>query len=144
MKTVLKILTLAATLHIAGCGPREDAARNDILHVMHATWDRPDASLDAGPVAISGDYAVADWTQGNMGGRALLVRSKRIWQVDVCGGDALRKAGALKSMGVPASDADALASGLADLEKTISPERLARLASFNGLIRMKPSEGQAR
>lgn len=112
---------------------RETAA---ILGMMRATWDRPEAPLEAGPVVVDGDYAVADWTQADKGGRALLRRMDGAWTTWLCAGDGIRDAAGLIEVGVPEAHAKTLAMRLAEAERDVPPARLARMASFAGVVRM--------
>lgn len=101
----------------ASRSPAGQADRQAILAQMHAAWDRPDIRLDAGPVVIEGDYAVADWTQGALGGRALLKRGDGAWTTVLCAGDGIRDADGLVEVGVPAAVAKILAERLAEAER---------------------------
>lgn len=107
-----------------------------ILAYLHATWDRPEARLDAGPVVMQGDYAVADWTQGDKGGRALLRRVDGAWTTWLCAGDGIRDAAGLRKVGVPDADANALARQLAAAERGVPADRMAKMATFAGIVRM--------
>lgn len=110
----------------------DDAA--DIRGLIAATWDKPDANVDVGPIVVSGDHAIAGWTQGPRGGRALLRRTSHGWSVHLCGGDALKDAAALEQSGVPHAAATHLVTTLASAEANLSPERRAALATFDGLM----------
>ena len=134
---VLSLLLVSCSMEQA---PEAKADMQAILHQMHATWDRPEAKLEAGPVVIEGDYAIADWTQGAMGGRALLKREHGEWNTVLCAGDGIRDAEGLLAVGLPDEQAAALAAGLAEAEKQVSPQRLALMAAFSGIVRM-PAAG---
>lgn len=129
------ILALALFLPAAACSPSQDQAVA-IGAVMRGLFDKPGLPLDAGPVAVGGAHAVADWTQGTMGGRALLERRNGIWVIRLCSGDSLRDAAVLRAAGVPSSDAAAIVSRLAEAERSVSAERLKRMASFKGTVEM--------
>lgn len=118
------------------------ADQNAILQQMHATWDRPDTPLEAGPVVVEGDYAVADWTQGSTGGRALLKHDHGAWITLLCAGDGIRDAAGLTEVGLPEAQARALAAKLAEAERQVAPERLARMSAFAGIVRMQPNAGE--
>jgi hypothetical protein len=107
---------------------------------LMATWNKPDAPLTAGPIIISGDHAVVDWTQPGVGGRALLFRHEGTWQVVLCTGDLIRTTAGLESVGVPTADAQILATKLAEAETQVPAERLARMTAFNGIVRMAQHE----
>jgi hypothetical protein len=105
--------------------------------VLMQTWDQPHARLRADPVVVQGSHAIADWMQGERGGRALLARSADgQWNVMLCAGDGLKDAALLRDAGIPDADAHALLQALATAEKRLSKADLARLASFEGLVRM--------
>lgn len=133
-----RALTLLLGLAPAACGdpPRADADVAAIENLMRATWDRPEAPLTAGPIAVSGDHAIADWTQGEMGGRALLARREGRWTVLLCAGDSIRTEAGLLDVGVPAPAAKTLARDLAELERAVSPDRLLTMSRFEGVVRM--------
>lgn len=130
------ILALALFLPAAACSPSQDREAAAITAVMRGLFDKPGMPLDAGPVAVSGGHAVADWTQGAMGGRALLERRRGKWVIRLCSGDSLRDAAVLRAAGVPAADAAAIVAGLAEAEQAVSGERLKRMASFKGAVEM--------
>lgn len=117
--------------------PAEQHDRQAVLAQMQAMWARPDAPLDAGPVVVAGDHAIADWTQGERGGRALLMRHHGEWRTVLCAGDGIRSAEGLVAVGVPAAIAERLATGLAEAEKQVPAERLARMSAFAGVLRME-------
>lgn len=137
MTTITKrTALLLALVTIAACGGEADDV-TQIEQLMRATWDRPDAPLSAGPIAVHGDYAIADWTQGATGGRALLVRRERRWLVSLCSGDGIRTASGLRSVGLPAAVAAELADDLARLERDVDQERLRAMSAFAGIVRME-------
>src|SRR5690606_27578078 len=127
----------------ACAGPASEPAAADqaaILEQMHATWDRPEIPLDAGPIAIDGDWAVAGWTQGRMGGRALLRREHGAWTTVLCAGDGIRSQQGLIEAGIPSAQAQAQASKLTAVEAGVAPERLALMSAFAGIVRMQGAD----
>ncbi len=116
----------------------EEAERQAIFALMRATSEQPGNALDAGPVAVAGDYAVADWTQGSMGGRALLRKRDGAWVVILCAGDVLKTEEGLRRVSVPEAPARALADQLEELERGVAPERLAAMARFLEIVEMEP------
>lgn len=127
---------LGLTALLTACGPSQEADRAAAQAVLHALYDKPGQTLESGPTAIEGNIAVVDWTQGEMGGRALLQRHDGKWMLLLCSGDALRTAEGLQGVGVPPAAAKALAAKLQEAEAGIAPQRLARMASFRGVVRM--------
>lgn len=128
------LLIVAAALAACALDTRGDEAA--IASMMRAMFERRGAPLDAGPIVIDGDYAVADWTQGEMGGRALLERRADGWAIVLCAGDVLRTEAGVQSVGVPAPHAQRLARALAARERDVPTDRLAAMARFEGIVRM--------
>lgn len=140
MRTITRRASLlGGALLAASCAPAASHAADvtAIEALMRATWDRPEARLDAGPIAVAHDYAVADWTQGDAGGRALLRKRDDAWRVILCSGDALRSAEGLAALGVAEPTAARLSRDLLELEREVDAERLAKMSRFAGIIRME-------
>ena len=133
---VMMAIALLVLPLLLGC---RDTSRDsaDIKNLIQATWNRPGEQVQVNPVAISGDYAVADWTQGEMGGRALLSKESGKWRVILCAGDALRDASMLKEFGVPSEDGKIIANKLAKMEADVPTHRLKAMSAFKGLMRMQ-------
>ena len=131
------LVMVAAWLGFAADVAAEPSAdRSAIEAVMRGTWDRPDARLLIDPVVIVADYAVAGWSQGDMGGRALLRRKGQVWAVILCSGDGIKSADALRHAGLTVADAERLARDLAEAERALPPARLALFAKFEGTVMM--------
>ena len=103
---------------------------------MHGMFDKPDAELVIDPIAIVDGFAVAGWTQGEMGGRAFLKEHDGHWMLVLCTGDEIKSVEALTASGVPAESAEELAAEIAAAEADVDPARLAMFASFGGIVHM--------
>jgi hypothetical protein len=112
---------------------------SQIRTLIGATWDKPDSKVETGPVVISGHHAVASWTQGSRGGRALLRLEEKGWSVVLCGGDPLKSEISLEQAGVPRSDAERIARDLTAAEDLVSGERRAKFSLFEGSLANDPS-----
>lgn len=132
IRTVFAIAAFLALLSQATAGSDEDAIR----HVLHGTFDRPDSRLMVEPVVVASDYGIAGWTQGDMGGRALLRRKGGEWVVVLCSGDALKSADALTKAAVPPATARELEKALAGAEASLDPKIVAQFSRFEGLVMM--------
>jgi hypothetical protein len=138
MTTIRKFapLWLAAAISLAGMaaapafGSEEDAIRT----VMMKTFDKPDARLVVDPVVVSGDHAIAGWSQSDMGGRALMRQKGQAWEIVLCAGDDLKKADVLTKVGLPAVVAKALAASLAAAEAKLPQDRRALFSKFEGMV----------
>jgi hypothetical protein len=124
-----------ALVAAARAEPGPDAA--SIRHVMMSTFDKPEARLTVEPVVVVGPHAVAGWSQGERGGRALLFRHGTDWHITLCAGDGLKEAQVLREAGISASDADTLVAALAAAEAKLPAAQLARFSTFDGVIRME-------
>lgn len=141
-KLVFAVTLLAAVpvaVHAQSTG--EDVA--SINHLLHGMFDKPDEKLSVEPVTVSGDHAVADWAQGQMGGRALLRRQHQGWTIILCAGDAIKSAEALTKAGVPAADASKLEAEVAAAEAKLAPEKVAMFSRFEGLVMMEGKDGSS-
>lgn len=133
LRTLIALIVLFLGLTgAARAGADEDAVR----HLLHATFDKPEQKLVIEPLVVRAGYAIAGWTQGDMGGRALLQNKHGRWTLILCAGDGIKTADALRQTGVSPDDASALAQALAKAEQSVSAERLAIFARFEGLLRM--------
>ncbi len=144
MKTGMFAVLLSVLLLSAcdpGAEPADATAKRQIEAGMKATWNRPGTPLQVGPTVIAQDYALADWTQGGTGGRALLQRRGQSWEPILCAGDGIQDATGLMAVGVPDATARLLADQLAAAEKHVSAERLRLMASFHGVVRMPATGG---
>jgi len=127
---LVALVTIAAVPAFAG--QDEEVVKG----VLMAAFDKPDARLVIEPIVVSGGYAIADWTQVSTGGRALLRRGHHGWDLILCAGDEIKNPDALKLAGLSTADAAGLAAALASSEGSLPRERLARLSSFEGIVRM--------
>lgn len=133
MRSIFALLMLL----LAACdASRDSSAQANIRTVMMRDWNKPEAPLTVDPIVVVGTFAVADWTQPALGGRALLQRAGDTWSVVLCAGDALKDVGMLVHAGMPRSDAEALLQSLADAETSLPAERLSRIGAFKGVVRM--------
>ena len=135
----MRALLIAAMLSLLWLGgssaePQEALA---VRAMLKSIFEKPDVPLVVEPVAVAGDYALADWEQGEMGGRALLRKKNGNWEVVLCAGDEIREAQALRSAGIPPDLAASLSSELARAESKLSRARLEKFSSFKGLVRME-------
>lgn len=113
------------------------AEETAIRQTIQSTWDTPQAQVEVNPIVVVGPHAVAGWTQGSRGGRALMRKGKNgRWSVAVCAGDALKDPKVLESAGLPAAEAKQLSAALVQAERGLPASRLALFASFGGLVHM--------
>lgn len=138
----LRVMVSAA---IAGavlfaCTPPRPADEAAITATLMCMFDKPEAPLAVGPVAVAGDAALADWTQGEMGGRALLRWHDSQWQIVLCAGDGIRSASALQAAGLSAAQAHDIVAELTGKEESVTVARLAAMSRFQTVVRMNAAE----
>jgi hypothetical protein len=114
--------------------PLSDATA--VRQVLMAAFDKPEARLQVEPVVTVGAHAVAGWTQGDRGGRALLHKDRKGWAIVLCAGDGLKDAKLLREAGVPSAQATTLAQSLAKAEAALPAAQRAKFATFDGVVRM--------
>ena len=134
------LLTAALGLSslLATAAPGDEQA---IASVLKKQFDKPDAPLNVSPITVEGDHALAGWTQGQQGGRALLKRHGTSWDVLVCGGDDLQRAALLTEAGVEAGAAQRLTRASAAAEARLPAAQRQMLSLFKQTIRVQ--SGQA-
>jgi hypothetical protein len=144
MNAILKFLARAAlaVILVAFAGglhralADDEANRGAIVHLMKATFDKPESPLTVAPVSVEADYAVAGWAQGGMGGRALLRRKEGEWKLVLCSGSSLRSADALRHIGLPDAVADTLAGEVVAAEAGVDQKQVALFDRFDGTVVM--------
>lgn len=135
MLSSLRLLLLVCAVFVGGPGHAE-SDETTISGLLHAMFDKPDLPLAVTPLVIAGDFAIADWAQGETGGRALLRRKPQGWALVLCAGDAIKTRQALVTAGVPAGDAARLERDLAAAEAGLSQKDVAMFSRFEGLVTM--------
>ncbi|MEW6639491.1 MAG: copper uptake system-associated protein [Pseudomonadota bacterium] len=127
----------ALTIHSSACfAAPAGSDEATISQLLHGMFDKPQEPLSVEPIMVSGNHAIADWTQGEVGGRALLRNHGGAWAIILCAGDGIRSKDALVKAGVPVVDAERLAGDMANAEAKLSPEKAAMFSRFESLVMM--------
>lgn len=121
----------------------EAGAEAEIEGLLHSMFDKPDAVLTVSPIVVGGGFAIADWTQGEMGGRALLRRKQASWVIVLCAGDGIRSREALRQAGVPQQAAISIERDLAAAESKADPQWVAMLSRFEGMVTMDSTSNRS-
>lgn len=140
-RVIVAALVALALYPMSGVASDAPSERPAIRALLHGMFDRPQHPLAVDPIVVSGDYAIADWTQGEMGGRALLKSDRAAWELILCAGDGIRTKAALMKAGVPSRDAERLEYELARTEADLAPEQVAKFSRFEGFIMGRDAEG---
>ncbi len=107
---------------------------SQIAQMLKEHFDRAGSPLMVEPVSISGEWAVAGWSQDGRGGRGLLKKEDGQWFVYMCGGEGFKHAANLVQTGMPHDAAMAIATALADAEGKFGAEKIALFDSFEGVV----------
>ncbi|MBA5604235.1 copper uptake system-associated protein [Duganella sp. FT3S] len=125
---LMAALLMGGSLAAASAQDAEHAAR--IKSLIGKTYDRPDHKVETAPVVVVGEHALADWVQGEKGGRALLRRNQGDWTIVACGGDGFKDVKLLQDAGIPADAAKRLVARLNEAEQSLSPARVKRFGLY--------------
>ena len=69
MRKIFQSILAAIAISISAAARAEPAETTDIAALLHGMFDKPGVTLKVSPVVVAGDCAIADWSQGEMGGR---------------------------------------------------------------------------
>lgn len=128
-RTSFHVALVAAVCSVFSITAHADEVQQ-IRTVIGTTFDRPEAKVISEPVVIEQDYAVADWTQGDNGGRALLRKQQGQWSIALCAGDSLSNEAGMLRAGVPPEVAATLARRLSLAERGVAASRVEQFGRF--------------
>ena len=135
LQKITTIIVLASAMTAPTLAQNADAIEyKKISKLISSTYDQPHHKVETAPISIANDFAIADWVQGEKGGRALLRRSQGKWEIMVCGGDGLKDLNALGNAGINKATAQALVTQLNTAEKSLTAERVKRFGLFGTTI----------
>lgn len=143
MNFFLRLLLVVTVSAATSSGARADDGSEAARRLLFETFDKPESRLFVDAVVVEGDSAVADWRQGDLGGRAFLTRKNDAWTIALCGGDALTDSATLERLGVSKIRAEALARRLADEEQRLSPDVVEYFSRFDGIAAVEADGGHS-
>jgi hypothetical protein len=108
----------------------DKSANQQIQTLISTIYDKPNLKIETTPIVVVNEYAIADWTQGERGGRALLKRIDGKWAIMACGANGFKDAKNLADAGIPLPQANNLVAKLTAAEKSIDPHRLHLFSLF--------------
>lgn len=128
-----------AQLSARAAEPDQDAVRRLLMQ----TFDKPGDPLSVAPIVVDRDIAIAGWSQGELGGRALLRKKAGAWTIDLCAGDALKQSATLEKLGLSKPHAEAMAQQIAREEQKLDPKLLERFSRFDGMFGVDAAGGHS-
>ena len=129
------IICLLAVMYIENIFA-ETTPESAIEHVIKKQWDKPDNPVLVSPIVIVDNAAVAGWSQGARGGRALLKLDGGEWRVMFCGDVTLTHAAVLEQSGLTSDQAIRISKELLAAEAKISTTQINILDTFRGLMKV--------
>lgn len=122
--------------HAVAHSQTEVESQEKIKALISKTFDQPSLKVQTTPIVIEGKVAIADWTQGQKGGRALLRRKHSDWEIIACGGAGFKDPSAIAAAGISKEIASNIAAKLKTAESSLSPQKIKQLDSFDGVVTM--------
>lgn len=114
----------------------EKVSQEKIRTLISNTFDQPNLKVKTNPIVIEGKVAIADWSQGQKGGRALLRRKHDEWEIIACGGSSFKDPGGITAIGISKEIAQNITAKLNEAESKLSPQEVKRFDSFDGVVNM--------
>lgn len=137
MKWMLKFSLFLMLLNMATAHAHSAADEQSVATEMHETWDKPNQPLTLPVIVIHQGMAIADWIQGDKGGRALLKYhpAHQHWHTLLCGGAELTVSSHLEAAGMSAADAQTLVARLQKQEQGLAEDQRQQINSFKGVVK---------
>ena len=133
-------LFMCAAIFIASnaiAHPQTEAeSQEKIKALISKTFDQPNLKVQTTPIVIEGKVAIADWTQGQKGGRALLRRKHADWEIIACGGAGFKDSSSIAAAGISKGIAQNITAKLSTAEASLSAQKIKQLDSFDGVVTM--------
>ncbi len=123
------MLILSQNVNVVA-GEQEDK----ITKLLMDMFNQPNNPLKINPIVVENDYAIAGWSQGDKGGRALLTNTNNKWTIQLCAGDALKDAKFLKDSGVDSKIIPTILKKLATAEAKLDAVTLKRFSEFKEIV----------
>lgn len=113
-----------------------EVSQEKIKALISKSFDQPNLKVNTSPIVIEGKVAIADWTQGQKGGRALLRRKHDDWEIIACGGSGFKDPEGIAAIGISKEISINITAKLKDAEARLSPQQVKKLDSFDGVVNM--------
>ena len=130
------ISLLAFTVNTNAHSQTEEVSQEKIRALISQTFDQPKLPVKISPIVIEGKVAIADWVQGQKGGRALLRRKHHDWEIIACGGVGFKDPEGIAANGISKVIATNITAKLKDAEAKLSPQEVKQFDSFDGVVNM--------
>lgn len=130
-------LLLCVTAIVFYCDTTLASPKEEVIRAIKQQWEKPDHLVAVPVVAVQDEFAIADWLQGNHGGRAMLRKMHGAWQTLACGDAKMKTVIQLNQFGVPAPQAELLIHALNAQEQHLTQEELQMIDGFSGIMELR-------
>jgi len=127
---------LAFTGNVGAHSQSDEVSQEKIKELISKTFDQPKNPVKTNPVVIEGKVAIADWAQGQKGGRALLRRRHHDWEIIACGGSSFKDPESIAAIGISKVIAANITAKLKEAETKLPPQLVKQFDSFDGVVNM--------
>ncbi len=126
----------AFAANVSAHSQTEEVSQEKIKTLISKTFDQPKLPVKTSPIVIEGKVAIADWVQGQRGGRALLRRKHEDWEIIACGGAGFKDPSGIAAVGISKEIATNITAKLSAAEAKLSPQLIKQFDSFDGVVNM--------
>jgi hypothetical protein len=133
---IAAFLASSITSNVMAHSQTEEESQRRIKSLISSTFDQPNLKVITNPIVIEGKVAIADWTQGSKGGRALLRRKHEHWEIIACGGAGFKEASGVSAVGISKEIANNITAKLKTEEAKLSAQTIKQFDSFEGVVNM--------
>ena len=134
MKFRCLIITLCI-LTAVSCKQKENEPAH-IRELVSKSFDHPGKKTIIDTIVVVGNYALYNWRQDNMAGRALVRKLNNQWRIWLCGGKGLKEESGLIQAGLPADTASMLARQFSAAEALSNKDDIQRYDAFGPNVDM--------
>ena len=118
----------------------KEVSQEKIKALISKTFDQPNLKVITNPIVVEGKVAIADWIQGQKGGRALLRRKHDEWEIIACGGAGFKDPNGVAAVGISKEIATNITAKLMEAESKLNAQQVKQFDSFDGVVNMVHGE----
>lgn len=130
------VFLLAALSNAHAHSQTNEVSQEKIKALISKSFDQPNLKVITSPIVIEGKVAIADWIQGQKGGRALLRRRHEDWEIIACGGSGFKDSEGIAAIGISKEIATNITAKLKDAEAKLPAQKIKQFDSFDGVVNM--------
>ena len=129
------LITILCFFTAVSCNHKDNEAVH-IREMVNKAFDQSGRKTTIDTIVVVGNYALYNWKQDSMAGRALVRKEDNQWRIWLCGGKGLKEESGLIQAGLPADTAGMLARQFATAEASLKKEDIQRYDAFGPNVDM--------